>query len=76
MSNSKQKPIYRAKFCRIIGTDEAGKDQLGKGVEIGAVWARREAEKGAILKLDIVPQDFASGVLFLDPVTAEDRGFA
>ena len=76
MSNAKQKPIYRAKFCRIVGTDEAGKDQLGKGVEIGAVWARREADKGAILKLDIVPQDFASGVLFLDPVTAEDRGFA
>ena len=76
MSNTKQKPIYRAKFCRIIGTDEAGKDQLSRAVEIGAVWARREAGKGAILKLDIVPQDLASGVLFLDPVTAEDRGFA
>lgn len=76
MSNAKQKPIYRAKFCRIIGTDEAGKDKLGKAVEIGAVWARREAGKGAIIKLDIVPQDFANGVLFLDPVEAGDRGFA
>ena len=76
MSNAKQRPIYRAKFCRIAGTDEAGRDKLGKAVEIGAVWARREEGKGAILKLDIVPQDFSNGVLFLDPVTAEDRGFA
>ncbi|MBU1211957.1 MAG: hypothetical protein KJ587_11870 [Alphaproteobacteria bacterium] len=76
MSNAKQKPIYRAKFCRIIGTDEAGKDKLGRTIEIGAVWSRREAGKGAILKLDIVPQDFTNGVLFLDPVEAEDRGFA
>ena len=76
MSNAKQKPIYRAKFCRVIGKDEAGKDQLGRAIEIGAVWARREAAKGAILKLDIVPQDLSGGVLFLDPVTAEDRGFA
>ncbi|MBI1384722.1 MAG: hypothetical protein GC150_07425 [Rhizobiales bacterium] len=76
MSNSKQKPIYRAKFAPVIGTDPEGKDRLGRVVEIGAVWPRREAGKGAILKLDIVPQNFAKGVLFLDPVAAEDRGFA
>ena len=46
MSNAKQRPIYRPKFCRVIGTDEAGKDKLGRAVEIGAVWARREAGKG------------------------------
>ncbi len=76
MSTTKQKPIYRAKFCRVIGTDEAGKDKLGRAIEIGAVWPRREAAKGAVLKLDIVPQDFTNGVLFLDPIEAEDRGFA
>lgn len=76
MSNAKQKPIYRVKFCRVVGSDEAKKDQLGKAVEIGAVWARREASKGAILKLDIVPQDLSSGVVFLDPIDAQTRGFA
>lgn len=76
MSESKNQPLYRAKFCAVIGTDEAGKDKLSRAVEIGAVWSRREASKGAILKLDIVPQDFAKGVLFLEPVTAGDRGFA
>lgn len=76
MSNAKQKPIYRARFARVIGKDQSGKDQLGRTVEVGAVWARREADKGAILKLDIVPQDFSNGVLFLDPVETQDRGYA
>lgn len=76
MSTTKQRPIYRLKFCRVIGTDEAGKDKLTRAVEIGAVWARREEGKGAIAKFDVVPQDLSGGVLFLDPVTAEDRGFA
>jgi hypothetical protein len=74
MNKSKNQPLYRAKFCAVIGIDEAGKDKLSRAVEIGTVWSRREASKGAILKLDIVPQDFAKGVLFLDPVT--ERGFA
>ena len=76
MSESKNQPLYRAKFCAVIGTDEAGADKLTRAVEIGAVWSRRDRSKGAILKLDIVPQDFAKGVLFLEPVTAGDRGFA
>ena len=76
MSNTKQRPLYRAKFCRVVGTDENGKDKLSRAVEIGAVWARREAEKGAVLRLDVVPQDLANGILFLDPVKAGDRGFA
>jgi len=76
MSNTKQKPIYRAKFCRFVGKDETGKDKLSRAVEIGAVWSRREAEKGAVLRLDIVPQDLTDGILFLDPVQAQDRGFA
>ncbi len=74
MSKSKNQPLYRAKFCPVIGTKEDGKDKLGRAVEIGAVWPRREASKGAIVKLDIVPQDFTNGVLFLDPV--EKGGYA
>ncbi|MEM6500106.1 MAG: hypothetical protein AAF709_25790, partial [Pseudomonadota bacterium] len=69
MSKSKNQPLYRAKFCTVIGTDEAGKEKLSRAVEIGAVWARRDPSKGAVVKLDIVPQDFTKGVLFLDPVT-------
>lgn len=76
MSTNKQRPIYRAKFCRVVGKDENGKDKLSRAVEIGAVWARREAEKGAVLRLGVVPQDLAGGILFLDPVQAQDRGFA
>ena len=75
MSNAKQKPTHRLRFAPIIGTDETGKDQLGRSIEVGAVWPRRDG-KGAIQKFDIVPQDFSKGVLFLDPVTTEDRGFA
>lgn len=76
MSKPKQRPLYRAKFCRVVGQDENGKDRLSRAVEIGAVWSRREAEKGAVLRLDIVPQDLTNGILFLDPVQTQDRGFA
>ncbi len=74
--STKNQPLYRAKFCAVIGTDENGKDKLGRSVEIGAVWERREAGKGAILKLDIVPEGLRDGVLFLHPVNSGDRGFA
>lgn len=76
MTKAKNLPLYRAKFCAIVGQDEAGKDKLSRAVEIGAVFSRKDPTKGAILKLDIVPQDLRNGVLFLDPVDAENRGFA
>ena len=76
MSNSKNLPLYRAKFCAVVGQDETGKDKLSRAIEIGAVFSRKDPTKGAILKLDIVPQDLRGGVLFLDPVSQEKRGFA
>ena len=76
MSNRKTLPLYRAKFCSVNGTDEHGKDILGRPVEIGAVWERKDASKGAVLKLEIVPEGLRQGVLFLHPVNAGDRGFA
>jgi len=67
MSNEKTYPLYRVKYCAVTGTDENGKDQLGRAAEIGTVWPRKEAAKGAILKLDIVPEGLASGVILLQP---------
>ncbi len=74
--SKKNQPIYRAKFCAVTGTSENGNDILGKSVEIGAVWERKDPSKGAVLKLDIVPEGLSRGVLFLQPVKAEARGFA
>lgn len=77
MSNSKNKlPLYRVHFASIIGTDENGKDKLGNSVEIGAVWQRKQADKGAILKLNVVPQNMSEGVVFLHPVETNDQGYA
>ena len=76
MTKSKNLPLYRAKFCAVIGQDEDGKDRLSRAIEIGSVWNRKDPSKGGILKLDIVPQDLRSGVLFLDPVQEDTRGFA
>ncbi|MEO0620494.1 MAG: hypothetical protein AAFZ01_14600 [Pseudomonadota bacterium] len=76
MTQAKNLPLYRAKFCAVIGQDETGKDKLSRAVEIGAVFSRKDPTKGAILKLDIVPQDLRDGVLFLDPVQTGDRGYA
>jgi len=70
MSNEKNMPLFRANFSPVIGTDENGKDKLGKSVEIGAVWRRSDPAKGAILKLNIVPENIAAGVIFLNPVKA------
>lgn len=50
--SKKNQPIYRAKFCAVTGADEKGNDILGKSVEIGAVWERKDPSKGAVLKLD------------------------
>lgn len=73
MSNTKTQPLYRAKFCAVTGTDEKGKDQLGHAVEIGAVWPRKDAGKGAILKLHIVPQNLDRGVILLHPFKGGDE---
>lgn len=76
MTENSKLPIYRINFCPIVPADKSGKDRLGKSVEIGTVWQRKQAGKGAILKLTIVPENFREGVVFLDPITKQDRGFA
>jgi len=70
MSNEKTMPLYRVKFCAITGADDNGNDQLGRAAEIGTVWPRKDATKGAILKLDIVPERIGNGVILLQPVKA------
>lgn len=65
MTTEKNLPLFRAKYCPIVGIDKDNNEQLGSPIEIGAVWRRKDASKGAILKLDVVPQDIRNGVILL-----------
>lgn len=73
-TNSKSngnKPVYRLGFAPRTGIDRNNQPTLGYPVEIGAVFARKDAEKGLIAKFQIVPQDLKDGVILLMPVKAE-----
>lgn len=74
-SKSNNKPIYRVSFCSPT-TDPDGNAKLSQATEIGAVFERRNGKQGAILRLRVVPQNLAEGVIFLTPVKTQDRGFA
>lgn len=65
-----ERPLYRVTFSSVKMKD--GNEVVGKPREIGAAWARKAGKKGAILALDLVPVDFASGVIFLLPVDQEE----
>ncbi len=75
MSNPSQstskKPAYRLGFAPRTGTDQNGQPTIGYPVEIGAVFPRKEADKGLIAKFAIIPTDLKDGVLFLMPVKSE-----
>ncbi|MEM8772993.1 MAG: hypothetical protein AAGD92_15200 [Pseudomonadota bacterium] len=70
-AQSSKKPTYRLGFAPRTGTDNSGQPTLGYPIEIGAVFERRDAEKGMIAKFQIVPTDLKDGVLFLMPVRSE-----
>lgn len=64
---SKKQPLYRVSFCSPTSeTDNDGKPKLSNAVEIGAVWGRAGDKDGAIMRLNIVPQNMADGVIFLN----------
>lgn len=70
--NTSKRPAYRLGFAPRTGTDNNGQPTLGYPIEIGAVFARRDAEKGLVAKFQIVPTDLKSGgVLLLMPVKSE-----
>ena len=75
-NQTKDRPLYRVSFSRIVGKDRNGRDELGRPKEIGAVWPRRNGKAGAILTLDIIPIELTQrqGVLFLVPVDEADGG--
>lgn len=68
-----ERPLFRVTFSS-VKTDRDGNDIVGKPREIGAAWPRRNGKKGAILSLDLVPVDFAKGIIFLLPVDQADEG--
>lgn len=64
---SKMQPLYRVSFCSPTNElDKDGKPKLSNAVEIGAVWKRSGEKDGAIMRLNIVPQNIADGVIFLN----------
>lgn len=71
-AHESKKPAYRLGFAPRTGTDNNGQPTIGYPVEIGAVFPRREAEKGMIAKFNIVPTDLKDGVLFLMPIKEKD----
>ncbi len=66
----KTKPTARVAFARSVGTDENGREKLGPLREIGAIWPRRDASKGGVLRLDHIPVELTQreGVIFILPV--------
>lgn len=64
-------PLYRLGFAPRTGVAANGQPTLGYPIDIGAVFARKDAEKGLIAKFQIVPQDIKDGVILLMPVKAE-----
>ena len=74
MTNQSNLPLFRVKFCPKTGTTDDGNDELGNAVEIGTVWRRKDATKGAIMKLDIVPENIRDGVILLQ--TPKPKGGA
>jgi hypothetical protein len=66
-------PAWRLGFAPRTGTDRNGQPILGYPIEVGAVFARREAEKGFVAKFAIIPADLKDGVLLLMPVTTNRR---
>lgn len=69
-----ERPLFRVTFSS-VKTDKDGNDVVMRPREIGACW-RRAGKQGAIMSLDLVPVDFAKGVIFLLPVDQDDEGGA
>ncbi len=61
-------PLYRLGFAPRTGIAANGQPTLGYPVEIGAVFARKDAEKGLIAKFSIIPADLKDGVMLLMPI--------
>ncbi|WP_143742952.1 hypothetical protein [Maricaulis sp. W15] len=69
----KSPPVYRLCFSAKNGTDRNGQPTLAYPVEIGAVFERRERDKGLIAKFTIIPTELKDGVLFLMPADTDRR---
>lgn len=72
-TTKKSPPVYRLCFSAKNGTDRNGQQTLAYPVEIGAVFERRERDKGLIAKFSIIPTELKDGVLFLMPAETDRR---
>lgn len=64
-------PAYRLGFAPRTGRDDNGQSILGYPIEIGAVFHRKDRDKGLVAKFAIVPEGLKDGALFLMPVRQE-----
>lgn len=65
-------PAYRLGFApRTIDAD--GQSIIGYPVEIGAVFHRKDRDKGLIAKITLCPADMRDGVLLLMPVKQAEQ---
>ncbi len=73
---SKERPLYRVTFSRILGQDKEGKDILSHPKEIGAAWPRKNGKGGSVVNFDIIPTDLVNraGVIFLVPTSTDEQG--
>ena len=69
---SANRPAFRLGFAPRTGTDKNGQATIGFPVEIGAVFSRRNPDKGYVAKFSLVPADLKDGVLLLMPVRQDD----
>jgi hypothetical protein len=69
--SSANRPAFRLGFAPRTGTDKNGQATIGFPVEIGAVFARKDADKGYVAKFSLIPADLKDGVLLLMPLKPE-----
>lgn len=69
---TKQQPLFRV-FFHSATTDSEGQPTLSQGTEIGAVWPRKGGKEGAIMRLNLVPENLAQGAVLLYPPKRKDE---
>lgn len=63
MSEEKTYPSHTITFSEKT-VDERGYEKLGKPVEVGTVWPRKEGKQGGIIDWSIKPEKLGNGVYF------------
>lgn len=63
MSEEKQIPIHRIAFSK-KQIDADGQEKLGRPVDVGAVWPRKNEKKGGLVSWTLSPKNLGDGAWF------------